>query len=320
MKILVSGGAGFIGSHVVDAYLAANHEVVVVDDLSTGHAHNLNPAARFVRADIRDRAAVAELMARERPAVLNHHAAQMDVRRSVADPVFDAEVNLVGLLNLLEEGRQQGLRQIIFASSGGTVYGDAQQLPAREGDPTVPLCPYGVTKLASENYLHYFAHAYGMRYVTLRYANIYGPRQDPHGEAGVIAIFIGQLLRNESPVINGTGRQTRDYVYVGDVARANLLALDRDVNGPVNIGTGGETDVNRLFALLCTITGVQAPERHGPAKLGEQLRSALDPSRARAVLGWEASVPLADGLAKTVAYFRQRVDDGRALPAGPTQA
>ena len=320
MKILVSGGAGFIGSHVVDAYLAANHEVVIIDDLSTGYAHNLNPAARFVRADIRDRAAVAELMARERPAALNHHAAQLDVRRSVADPVFDAEVNLIGLLNLLEEGRQHGLRQVIFASSGGTVYGDTQQLPAREGDPTVPVCPYGVTKLASENYLHYFAHAYGMRYVTLRYANIYGPRQDPHGEAGVVAIFIGQLLRGESPVINGSGGQTRDFVYVGDVARANVLALDCDANGPLNIGSGGETDLNRLFALICAATGVQAPERHGPAKLGEQMRSALDPSRARAVLGWQVSVPLAEGLAKTVAYFRQRMDDRRNLSTPPTQA
>ncbi len=306
MRILVSGGAGFIGSHVVDTYLAAGHDVVVVDDLSAGHEHNLNPGARVARIDIRDRAAVAALIARERPEVLNHHAAQMDVRRSVADPVFDAQVNLIGLLHLLEEGRAHGLRHVIFASSGGTVYGENQRIPACEGDPTEPVSPYGVTKLATERYLHYYSHMYGIRSVALRYANVYGPRQDPHGEAGVVAIFIGRLLRDEQPVINGTGEQTRDYVYVGDVARANLLALESDCCGALNIGTGIETDVNRLFALLCAATGVHRPERHGPAKPGEQSRSALDPSQARAALAWQPSTPLADGLARTVAYFRER--------------
>jgi len=309
MKVLVSGGAGFIGSHVTDAYVAAGHDVVVVDDLSTGHEYNLNSAARFARLDIRDRAAVAELMAREHPDVLNHHAAQMDVRRSVADPVFDAQINLIGLLNLLEEGRAHGLRRVLFASSGGTVYGDLPRLPAREGDPTQPLCPYGVTKLGSEHYLHYYAQLYGISYAALRYANVYGPRQDPHGEAGVVAIFSGQLLRDEQPVINGTGKQSRDYVYVGDVARANLLALDSDFCGPLNIGTGVETDVNQLFALLCTATGVHKPERHGAAKPGEQSRSVLDPAHARATLGWEPAMPLAEGLAHTVAYFRARAGD-----------
>jgi UDP-glucose 4-epimerase len=306
VKVLVTGGAGFIGSHVVDALLDGGHDVVIVDDLSTGHERNLNRAARFTRLDIRDRAAVAELMARERPEAISHQAAQMDVRRSVADPVFDAQVNVIGLLNLLEEGRRHGLQRVVFASSGGTVYGDGERMPAREGDPTVPLCPYGITKLATENYLHYYAHAYGMRYVALRYANVYGPRQDPKGEAGVVAIFIGQLLRNEGPVINGTGKQTRDYVFVGDVARANLLALQSSFCGPLNIGTGIEVDVNRLFELLCETTGVEKPMRHGPAKLGEQMRSALDPARARAELGWEPSVSLSEGLARTVAYFRQR--------------
>jgi len=265
VKILVSGGAGFIGSHVTDAYVAAGHNVVVVDDLSTGHERNLPATARFARVDIRDRAAVADLMARERPTVLNHHAAQMDVRRSVADPVFDAQVNLIGLLNLLEEGRAHGLRRVIFASSGGTVYGDNEHLPARERDPTAPLCPYGVSKLASEHYLHYYAHIYRIGWVALRYANVYGPRQDQHGEAGVVAIFSGQLLRGEQPVINGSGRQTRDFVYVGDLARANVLALASEFSGPLNVGTGIETDVNQLFALLCEATGVRAEERHGPA-------------------------------------------------------
>jgi len=306
MKVLVTGGAGFIGSHVADACIAAGHEVVIVDDLSTGHARNLNPKARFVELDIRDRAAVTELMARERPDALDHHAAQMDVRRSVADPVFDAEINLLGLLNLLEAGRAHGLRHVVFASSGGTVYGERQRIPACEGDPTEPMSPYGVTKLGSELYLHYYAHVYGLRYLALRYGNVYGPRQDPHGEAGVIAIFTGQLLRGEQAVINGSGEQTRDYVFVGDVARANVLALGASVSGPINIGTGIETDVNRLYRLLSDAVGVAVPARHGPAKTGEQSRSVLDPSRARDQLGWEPTVTVADGLARTVAYFRER--------------
>ena len=306
MKILVTGGAGFIGSHVVDACLAAGHEVAVLDDLSTGHDENLNAAARFHRVDIRDRAAVAAVMARERPEVLCHHAAQMDVRRSVADPVFDAEVNLIGLLNLIEEGRRTGLQRVIFASSGGTVYGDQERLPTREGDPTEPLCPYGVTKLGGERYLHYYARVYGLRCIALRYGNVYGPRQDPHGEAGVIAIFAGQLLRGEQPVINGDGTQTRDYVFVGDVARANVLALTADYDGPLNVGTGIETDVNRLFALLCDAIGAHPPERHGPAKVGEQQRSVLDPGRAQTLLGWTPQVGLAEGLARAVDHFRAR--------------
>jgi UDP-glucose 4-epimerase len=306
VKIAVTGGAGFIGSHVVDAYVSAGHDVVIVDDLSTGHERNLNPKAQLARLDIRDRGAVAELMARERPEVLNHHAAQMDVRRSVADPVFDAQVNLVGLLNLMEEGRAHGLRQVIFASSGGTVYGNDDRLPAREGDPTVPLCPYGITKLGTEQYLYYYERTYGIGWIALRYANVYGPRQDPHGEAGVVAIFAGQLLRGEQPTITGTGKQSRDFVFVGDVARANLLALGNAYCGPLNVGTGVETDVNRLFALVRDAVGVEAPERHGPAKTGEQQRSVLDPARARDVLGWEPSVSLAEGLSRAVAYFRER--------------
>ena len=304
MKILVTGGAGFIASHVVDAYVAAGHDVAVLDDLSTGHVEHLNRAARFHRVDVRDRAAVAAVLAAERPEVVNHHAAQMDVRRSVADPVFDAQVNLIGLLNLLEEARQQGTRLVLFASSGGTVYGDSQRLPTGEDEVTEPLCPYGVAKLGSERYLHYYACVYGMRYVALRYANVYGPRQDPHGEAGVVAIFTGQLLRREQPTINGDGQQTRDYVYVGDVVRANVLALERDVSGPLNIATGVETDVNHLYTALCAATDYHPGARHGPAKVGEQLRSCLDPSRAHARLGWRPATSLADGLARTVEWFR----------------
>ena len=306
MRIVVSGGAGFIGSHIVDAYLAAGHDVAIVDDLSTGRAENVNPGARFHRVDLRDRAAVAAVMAEERPEIVNHHAAQLDVRRSVADPAFDAEVNLIGLLNLIEAARPHALRRVILASSGGVVYGESQRLPTREEDPTEPISPYGVAKLGSERYLHYYAHVYGLPSVWLRYANVYGPRQNPHGEAGVIAIFTTMLLEGGAPVINGSGTQTRDYVYVGDVVRANLLALESDYAGPLNIGTGVETDVNRLFALLCDAVGHHPGEQHGPAKAGEQLRSVLDARRAGEVLGWNAETPLAEGLRRTVTWFRER--------------
>ena len=306
MRIVVSGGAGFIGSHIVDAYLEAGHDVAIVDDLSTGRAENINPGARFHRVDLRDRAAVAAVMAEERPEIVNHHAAQLDVRRSVADPAFDAEVNLIGLLNLIEAARPHALRRVILASSGGVVYGESQRLPTREEDPTEPISPYGVAKLGSERYLHYYAHVYGLPSVWLRYANVYGPRQNPHGEAGVIAIFTTMLLEGGAPVINGSGTQTRDYVYVGDVVRANLLALESDYAGPLNIGTGVETDVNRLFALLCDAVGHHPGEQHGPAKAGEQLRSVLDARRAGEVLGWNAETPLAEGLRRTVTWFRER--------------
>ena len=306
MRIVVSGGAGFIGSHIVDAYLAAGHDVAIVDDLSTGRAENINPGARFHRVDLRDRAAVAAVMAEERPEIVNHHAAQLDVRRSVADPAFDAEVNLIGLLNLIEAARPHALRRVILASSGGVVYGESHRLPTREEDPTEPISPYGVAKLGSERYLHYYAHVYGLASVWLRYANVYGPRQNPHGEAGVIAIFTTMLLEGGAPVINGSGTQTRDYVYVGDVVRANLLALESDYAGPLNIGTGVETDVNRLFALLCDAVGHHPGEQHGPAKAGEQLRSVLDARRAGEVLGWNAETPLAEGLRRTVTWFRER--------------
>jgi UDP-glucose 4-epimerase len=306
VRITVTGGAGFIGSHVVDAYVAAGHEVSIVDDLSTGRADNLNPRARFHQVDLRDRAAVAAAIAEARPEVINHHAAQLDVRRSVADPALDAQINLIGFLNLVEEARAHGLRRVIFASSGGVVYGESARLPAREPDPSEPISPYGVAKLATERYLHYYAHVYGIPSVWLRYANIYGPRQNPHGEAGVIAIFITMLLDGGEPVINGSGTQTRDYVFVGDIVRANLLALESDYSGPLNVGTGLETDVNQLFALLCDAVGHRPPERHGPAKAGEQLRSVLDASRANEVLGWRPETPLAEGLRHTVTWFRDR--------------
>lgn len=306
MKILVTGGAGFIGSHVVDAYLAAGHDVVVVDDLSSGKLENLDPRARFYRADIR-RPEIAEIVRRERPDAISHHAAQMDVRRSVADPVFDAETNVIGLLRLLEAAREVGVKKFLFASSGGAAYGEQERFPAREDDPTHPVSPYGVSKRSGEHYLFYYRAVHGLPYVALRYANVYGPRQDPHGEAGVVAIFALRLLRGEPPVIHGDGLQTRDYVFVEDVVEANLRALECDFVGPVNVGTGRETDVNSLAAALVRLSGVPVEPIHGPPKLGEQRRSVLDCSLARRVLGWEPRVPLEEGLCRTFEWFREKL-------------
>jgi len=306
MRILVSGGAGFIGSHVVETYINAGHEVIVVDDLSTGKRENLHPKARFVQADIQD-PAVRQLIIQEKIDILNHHAAQMDVRRSVADPLFDAHVNILGMLNLLEGAREAGVKKVIFASSGGTVYGEQESFPASEAHHTHPICPYGVSKRTGEHYLYFYQTEYRLPYIALRYANIYGPRQDPHGEAGVVAIFTIRLLSGQQPVINGDGNQTRDYVFVGDVARANLAALQVDYTGPINIGTGIETNVNQLFGHLRTLAGSSAPEIHGPAKPGESRRSVLAWDRAAQVLGWRPEVKLEDGLRQTVEFFRTRI-------------
>jgi len=305
MKILVTGGAGFIGSHVVDAYLAAGHEVLVVDNLCTGKRDNLNPKARFHEFDILD-PKTAELIRAERPDILNHHAAQMDVRRSVADPLFDARTNILGTISLLEAARHAGVRKVLFVSSGGAAYGEQETFPAPETHPTWPVSPYGVSKRSGELYCHFYQAEYGMPFVAFRYANVYGPRQDPHGEAGVVAIFSGRMLRGEPVTVNGDGKQTRDYVYVGDVARMSLLALERDATGPVNIGTGRETDVNELAAMMLEVSGSRSEVRHGPAKGGEQRRSVIDIRRAGEVFGWRPEVSLRDGLARTVEFFRAR--------------
>ena len=305
MKVLVTGGAGFIGSHVTDVFLDGGHEVWALDDLSSGRRENLRPEARLVVADIRSPEA-ARLVESGSFEVMCHLAAQMDVRRSVTDPRFDADVNVGGFLNLLEAARNSGVRKVVFSSTGGAIYGEQDVYPAPETHPTRPVSPYGVSKASGELYLGYYRAQYGLESVALRYANVYGPRQNPHGEAGVVAIFSERLLRGETCIVNGTGQQTRDFVYGPDVARGNLLAATSDVEGSINVGTGIETDVNRLYALLAAAAGTDRPAKHAPAKPGEQMRSSVDPSRAAEVLGWRPTVALEEGLRRTVDWFRGR--------------
>src|SRR6516225_6164057 len=262
MKILITGGAGFIGSHVVDAVVATKaHDLAVLDDLSSGKRERLDPSVRFHHADIRNADEVRLIMDRERPEVLMHLAAQIDVRKSVAEPAFDAEVNISGFLNLMEAGREKGLKRVIFASTGGAIYGEQENFPCDEQHRCRPVSPYGVAKLSTEAYLFFYKMQYGIDYAALRYSNVYGPRQDPHGEAGVVAIFCGRILEDRPVTIYGDGKQTRDYVFVGDVVRANVAAVASAVSGPFNIGTGIETDVNQLYATLAKGAGAsRAPE------------------------------------------------------------
>jgi UDP-glucose 4-epimerase len=305
MRTLVTGGAGFIGSHVVDGLVASGHAVDIVDNLSTGRRELIHPSARLHVADLRS-ARLPAVFAAAAPDVVVHLAAQMDIRRSVADPVFDASVNVLGTLNVLECCRRAGVRRIVFASSGGAIYGDTERIPTPENHPERPASPYGVAKLAAERYIAAWEALTGATGVALRYANVYGPRQNPRGEAGVVAIFSDRLLAAAPCVINGDGEQTRDYVYVEDVARATVLAVNAvSVRGALNIGTGLETSVNDLYRRLTAAAGVTAAPRHGPAKSGEQRRSAIDVGRARAILAWRPTTSLDEGLARTFEYFRK---------------
>lgn len=303
MKVLVTGGAGFIGSHLVDRLLLEGHEVTVVDNLSTGKRKNLNRAAGFYKMDIQS-PRLERVFRKERPSLVMHLAAQMDVRRSVEDPVFDAQVNILGTLNLLDQAFRHGTRKVVFSSSGGAIYGEQDVFPAPETHPTRPLSPYGISKLSGEHYLAYYQRVSGIQFVSVRYANVYGPRQDPEGEAGVVAIFIQKLLKGEQPVINGNGRQTRDFVFVEDVVEANLAVMGQEVQGIYNVGTGEETTINSLFSLLKELTNADCQEIHGPAKKGEQSRSVVDSAKLRQELGWDPRVPLKEGLRRTVAFFR----------------
>ena len=303
--VLVTGGAGFIGSHVADAYVAAGHAVTVLDNLSSGRRENVPPGASFVEADVRSSEA-RDLLSSGDFTVINHHAAQMDVRVSVADPEFDAQVNILGLLNLLEGGRAGGVRRIVFASSGGVVYGESNDLPHREDARKLPVSPYGVSKLASEFYLVSYAVLHGLEVVALRYANVYGPRQSPHGEAGVVSIFGSRARRGEGITVYGDGSQTRDYVYVGDVARANveatactLSAIHTIDDVAYNVGTSVETSVNDLASVLLEAGGASIPIENAPARPGELHRSAVDVSRVAHEWNWRPEVPLAIGLKQT---------------------
>ena len=303
--VCITGGAGFIGSHLCDAFIARGQRVLVLDDLSGGRRENLPAGAELHVLDIRSREA-AELIAEAGVDLLVHHAAQMDVRRSVDDPVFDADVNVVGSLNLFEAARRGGVAQVIFASTGGAIYGEQDRFPADEHHPTRPVSPYGVSKLAVERYLFYYHAAYGLDVGCLRYANVYGERQNPHGEAGVVAIFLNKLLAGASPTINGDGLQTRDYVHVSDVVAANLAAAGRSGFRIYNVGTGVETSVVELYHGLERALGLAVEPRFGPAKPGEQSRSAIDPSLLLADLAVSQPIGLAEGFRRTAAWFRDR--------------
>jgi UDP-glucose 4-epimerase len=313
MRILVTGGAGFIGSNVVDGYLAAGHEVTVADDLSAGAPANVSRRARLHRVDVRA-AELDAVFAAERPEIVSHHAAQVSVRRSVEEPIHDAEINVLGSLNLLETARRHGVRRVIFASTGGAIYGELDPgTSADERHPCRPRSPYAVAKLAVEHYLDGYRIAGGLETVVLRYANVYGPRQDPHGEAGVIAIFIQRILGGLTPVIYGDGEQVRDFVYVGDVVRANVAALTVPAEEPVvvNIGTGRGTSVNALWRALAAVAQPGVGPYHEPARAGDVLHSVLDPSRAKTVLGWQPEIGLEDGLRRTWEWFVANADADR---------
>lgn len=303
-KILVTGGAGFIGSHVVDLFIAQGYDVVIVDDLSTGRVSNLNPLAKFYEMDIRS-PKIRELFETERPDYVSHHAAQMDVRRSVAQPLFDADVNILGSINLIEAARAVNLKRFIYISTGGAVYGEPERVPVEETDPINPICQYGASKHTVEHYLFMYHYNYGLKYTVLRYPNVFGPRQNPHGEAGVVAIFTGRMMTGEQVVVNGDGDQTRDFVYVGDCARANLLAATVEHKpGIYNIGRGLPTSVNDIFSALAKVTNYPYPVQHGLAKVGETRHIYLNAVKAKQDLGWEPTVSLEDGLTRTVDYFK----------------
>ncbi len=303
MKIMVTGGAGFIGSWVADSYISNGHEVLIFDDLSSGRLENINAKAKFVKGDIRDRSLVKSVMNDFKPDVVNHHAAQIDVRKSVEDPAYDAEVNIIGSITLLENSVKHGVKKFVFASTGGAIYGEPEDIPADESTPPMPISAYGTSKYAVEKYLEYYRHIYSLDFVALRYANVYGPRQNPHGEAGVVAIFCSRILSGRTCLIYGDGSQTRDYVYVGDVARASVLALNSK-SGSYNIGTGVETSVNDLVSELGVASGRVFNTEYAGARAGEVLRISLEADLAEEVLGWEPRVFLDEGIRNTWEWFR----------------
>ena len=304
MNILVTGGAGFIGSHIVDALIDLGHKVIIVDNFSTGSLKNVNPKAKLVERDIVE--PLADIFHDEKIDVVYHLAAQINVRKSVEDAVIDAKINVMGGLNILECCRKFKIKKFIFASTGGAMYGDTENIPTPEEEKEMPVSPYGIAKCSMEKYLYYYYKVHKMPYVALRFSNVYGPRQNSKGEAGVVAIFTAMMLAGKQPVINGDGKQTRDYVYVKDVVKANILALNKNVAGIYNVGTGVETDVNELFQKLNKLIGTNFKEVHKESMQGEQIRSCLDASKIKKELGWKPDYDLDEGLKETVDWFRKK--------------
>ena len=306
MRILVTGGAGFIASHVADSYIAAGHDVAILDDLSRGSMSNVNPKARFLKGDVRDRDFVEHVFATEKPEAVNHHAAQMDVRRGVQEPIFDASVNILGSINLLEAAIAHKVRRFVYISSAGAAYGEPNQMPVPEDYSINPITPYGISKHTVEHYLFTFSALYGLPYVVLRYGNVYGPRQSSKGEAGVFAIFCEQMLAGIQPVIYGDGSKVRDYVYIDDVAEVNVLALERGTGEIFNIADGVPTNDYEVFARVRDALGIQGLEpKYVPKRAGEIDRIYLDISKANQLLGWVPRVSLEEGTQHTVRYFQK---------------
>lgn len=302
MKVLVTGGAGFIASNIVDAYIERGDEVVVVDNLRTGRKENLNPRAKFYEVDLCD-AALADIFATEHPEWVNHHAAQIDVRFSIENPMEDARINIIGSLNLLEQCKKHKVKHVVFASTGGAIYGEPEYLPLNEAHPIRPISHYGAAKFAVENYLRLYRHNFGLDYTVVRYSNVYGPRQDPRGEAGVVCLFINKMLRGEAPTVFGTGEQTRDYVYVGDVVQMNLLCGEKTAGEAINVGTGMASSVNTLYCRLQHLMAFDEDAIFAPPRTGELDASVLDAGKAKERVGWTAAVDLTEGLRRTVEFF-----------------
>ena len=312
-SVLVTGGAGFIGSHLVDRLVAEGYRVVIVDDLTTGKLKNLNHDAVFHHMSI-TRPTLREVMNREKPDLVFHLAAQSSVPRSVKDPILDNEINVLGTLRLLEESRRAGVAKVIYSSTGGALYGEPEVVPCPDDAPVIPISPYGMSKYMAEQYLDFYSRQYRLNYTTLRYGNVYGPRQDPYGEAGVIAIFISSILSGKRPRIFGDGNQTRDFVCVDDIVEANMAAIHRGHHTAMNIATGELTSVNQLYEMLKKITGFRWEADHGPARAGDVYRISLDCSKAERELGWTPKTDLAEGLARTVEYLRANAPAASALP------